>query len=368
LQWQENINALAAADGPTPGKSYYLGVRASNGTGLATVAFSTPLILDATPPELTVTTVAEQVDDRRYLAQVTVADPESIIRRMDYAIGTTPGGSDLSARLPGAPADGWLGLAAIAAEAELSQPAAIPIGTVYYITVRAENAAGLVRTVSGAAVTVIGGDAPVVRDQGQYSADPVRLQWEWHLPGDPVVTGYQYQIRDGAGVIREWTDSAIPSVLAEGLGLVHGGRYFADVRAVWGDGSYSLVGMSDGIIIDLTPPKINAFNPPAYSDGNGVPLTWAAEDPESGVRCYGGISTKPGGSDLTGGWIYLGNLGFFTITHTTAGAPLDLTHGESYYLTLWVENGAGTVVQQLGAAFTVDRTPPPAPVVVDEGN
>lgn len=366
LEWQENIDALKAG-GPTPGKSYYLGVRATNGTGLATVVFSPPLILDATPPELTVTAVVEQADDRHYLARVRAVDPESIIRRMDYAIGTTPGGSDLSARLPGASADGWLGLA-IAAEVELSQPAEIPIGTVYYITVRAENAAGLVRTASSAAVTVIGGDAPVVRDQGRYSADPGRLQFEWHLPGDPTVAGYQYQIRDGAGVVREWTDSEAPSVLAEGLALVHGGRYFADVRAILGDGSYSPVGASDGITIDLTPPKIKAFYPPAYSDGDGVALTWEAEDPESGIRCYGGISAQPGGSDLTGGWIYLGELGYFTITHTTAGTPLDLAHGGSYYLTLWVENGAGTVVQQIGAAFTVDRTPPPAPVVIDEGN
>ncbi len=368
IAWVASLSALAGTEGLTPGKIYYLGLRATNGTGLATTVFSQPLILDATAPELTIGIAPEQADDRRYLAQVSVSDAESMLRRMSYAIGTAPGKSDLSVGLAGAASDGWVSVNPINPSLEISQPASIRLGTVYYVTVRAENAAGLVRIKSSDPVTVTGGNAPVIRDQGRYSANPSQLQFEWHLPGAPAVSGYQYQVREKANVIRGWTETQATAVTVEELSLVHGGCYYLDVRAVFGDGSNSPVGSSDGIIVDLTPPEIKAFNVPAYSDGSGIALTWEAVDPESDVHCYAGLSTEPGGADLSGGWIYLGNLGYFKLTQTSDGQQLNIEHGKSYYLTLWAENGAGLVVQETGAAVRIDRTPPPAPVVIDGGN
>lgn len=369
IQWFSSLDLLKTETNPVEGQTYYLAVSATNGTGLSSIEYTEPFIIDQSAPLLTVTAGSEQKDNRIYQAQVITKDPETMVVKLEYAIGSTPGATDLSMGLPGADAKGWISLANPAERMEIRQYAEIRVGTTYYFTVKAYNITGGVTTVTTSGTKVIANDAPVVRDDGNFTSDSNSLHFEWTYPNNPeTIKAYEYQIRSEEGLVKAWTETRETSLVVNGLQLQHNLMYYCDVRAIFESGSISPIGTSDGILVDLTPPTITEFNYPAYSIGNGIDFTWVANDPESGVKCYAGIGTSPGETLVTKGWLDLGNLKQFRISQDTTGTGIWFEHGRRYYLTLLVENGAGKAVQQISTAITIDRTAPDPPIVIDEGN
>ena len=369
IEWFSSLDQLKAGTNPEDGKIYYLAVAAINGTGLTSIVYTEPLIIDQSAPVLTVTAGNEQKDNQVYLAQVTAEDPETMVIRLEYAIGSTSGATDLSLGLPGADANGWISAVNPTDRLELRQYADIPLGTTYYFMVKAVNITGRVATASTSGTKIVANDAPVVRDGGAYTSETETLHFEWIYPNNPEgIAVYQYRIRSGEGLVKDWTETGETGLIITGLPLRQNLKYYCDVQAVFESGGISPVGSSDGILVDLTAPVITEFEYPLYSGGNGIDLTWAANDPESGVKCYVGLGINPGETGITKGWLDLGNLKHFRISQDTAGSGIQFEHGQKYYLTLMVENSAGRVIQQISNCIVIDRTAPPPPVVIDEGN
>lgn len=369
VQWFTSLEELKHAVTPVNGQVYYLAVRAYNGTGLSTTVFSKPLIIDHSGPTLDISCNATQNDQRLYLAHITVQDKETMVTSLEYAIGSAPGQTDLSKGLPGANPEGWFSIEYPPKFMELRHYDKIPLGTTYYFTVKAVNICGGMTTVTSNGTKVIAGDRPVVRDDGSFTSEKDTLHFEWSWPENPgEVLLYEYRIRSTEGIVKDWCGTTDSSVLVTDLELQHNQVYFCDVRAILESGRISESGTSDGICVDLTLPEIIEFNYPAYAAGSGIFLNWSANDPESGVKCYIGVGTSPGETDLTKGWLNLGGLKQYLICQDTNGVGIDFIHGQQCYLTILVENGAGLTVQQISAPVKIDLTPPEPPVVLDEGN
>ncbi|MCL6591947.1 MAG: PKD domain-containing protein, partial [Firmicutes bacterium] len=379
-QWHNTLNELKGNVTVNHGKLYYLVVRAVNGTQLTAIAYSEPIFIETTGPELTVETSSAQPDTGVYTARIQTRDPETMVTSLQYCIGTAPAKADLSTGLPGTE-NGWFSVNYPDQIYELRHYAGLPVGLTYYITVKATNVAGLITTTSSSGTLVSGPSvtAPEVSDDGYYTSEKTSLHFKWNFAASlKQIRGYEYQIRSSQGVIKSWTgydpgdiqiQAVTPvSLLVTGLNLVNNTQYYCDVRAKYDDGNYSDIGSSDGILVDYTIPTITSFTAPAYAGSKGVKLDWQAADPESGVKCYLGLGMNPGEMDVTKGWISIGNLKTYQISVDSTGVPIQFENGRKYYATLMVENGSGLAVQQTSPAITIDLTPPPTPVVLDDGS
>lgn len=371
--WYNSLKDLAVSQQVNHGEFYYLAVRATNRAGLSTTKISTRIFIEKTSPELIVTAPAEQASTNKYTAHIEVDDPETGVERLEYSIGTTPGGTDLSRALPDANEEGWITVNYPAKTIELTQYGQISVGMVYYVTVKAYNIAGLVSTATSDGTKVVGPSkiAPAVEDDGVYTAENSRLHFQWSFAASQkAIEEYEYRLRSNSQVIKEWT--RVPAqqekVIIEGLALQNNTVYYCDVRAIYEDGSYSEIGSSDGILVDYTPPGIYEFTTPVYADGTGITVFWEAKDEESGVKCFLGVGSSPGDYSLTRGLISVGNLKSYHIREDATSNSIEWENGRSYYVTLLVENGSGLVAQKTSLPVLVDLIPPPAPLVLDEGN
>jgi hypothetical protein len=378
-QWYDKLADLTANALVSQGKTYYLAVRVTNGTNLTTVVYSDPVFMETTAPELTVTTARSQSQTEVYTAQIRTNDPETMVSQLQYCIGSAPERNDFSTGLPGT-VNGWFTVNYPPEIYELRQYAKIPAGITYYITAKATNIAGIsnTRSSSGTQVTGSGTTAPEVSDDGSYTSEKTTLHFSWNFAACPrEITGYQYQIRSSQGVVKSWTAynnqcgtgySGQISLLVTGLNLVNNVSYYCDVRAIYSDGIYSDIGSSDGILVDYTKPVISSFTTPQYAGAKGIKLGWNAFDPESGIQCYLGLGTTSGTTDISKGWLTVGNLKIYQISIDSSGNAIRFENGKRYYATLMIENGAGLSIQQTSGSIKIDLTPPPVPIVLDDGS
>ncbi|MBP6963511.1 MAG: N-acetylmuramoyl-L-alanine amidase [Armatimonadetes bacterium] len=93
--------------------------------------------------------------------------------------------------------------------------------------------------------------APVVLDEGKYSASKTRLGASWWGADDSEsgITKYWYAIgtNPGATDVLGWTQAASQSAEENGLSLSVGQTYYFSVKAENGLGLQGAIGMSDGI-------------------------------------------------------------------------------------------------------------------------
>jgi N-acetylneuraminic acid mutarotase len=135
------------------GQNYYVSVQATNHAGLSTIATSNGVKVDTTPPiggpvndgSTSGQDLSTQTSTTAISANWTAfSDPESGITKLQWAIGTSPGATDVL---------GFTNLATSAVGATRSG-LSLTHGTTYYATVKATNGAGLVTTVSSNGVKV----------------------------------------------------------------------------------------------------------------------------------------------------------------------------------------------------------------------
>ncbi len=292
-------------------------------------------------------------------------DPESGIKGYQYAIGTTPGGTDVA---------DWTTINNVlgVTKGGLS----LTTGQTCYFSVKAINGAGLVGPAANSKGQTVGTDttppsAPAaVRDGGIYGTmgldcDQTKETTELTCNFDPAVDpesgikGYQFAIgtTPGATDVKDWTPLAPNAyqmyVRAQGLKLTPGQRYYFTIRAINNAGLTGPAASSDGQTVvdpnDTTPPTA----PPAVRDGTGaedaatttsttqLSANWdAAADPESGIQGYQyAIGTTPAGTELIN-WQKVPYTGRVT---TVTRKNLELTVGQSYYFTVKAVNGKGLV-------------------------
>ena len=265
------------------------------------------------------------------------AETAASVARYEYAVGTTSGGVDV---IP------WtsIGSSTVFTRNGLS----LAVGQNYYVAVRTLGTSGFYGEAGiSQALTVdtTPPGAPHVTDDGSFTSFTDSLHASWTL--DEPATEYQYAIGtvpNGTQVVDWKSPSPVNAtdITETNLGLVSGTTYYFSVKAKDNSGIWSQSGVSDGIMVDSSPP----FAPPYVNDdgdfttSNGsLHVSWgAASDLESGIAGYEyAIDTSTVSWDtgvVVRGWTACGG------TEVDADG-LSLAAGTTYYVWVRAKNGAG---------------------------
>ena len=204
---------------------------------------------------------------------------------------------------------------------------------------------------------------PTVIDDGAYSTLPSTLHASWSS-SDPEsgIARYEYAIgtTPGGEDLVGFTDAGVATQITRtDLALANGARYYFSVRATNGAGLVSYTGVSDGIMVDYTPPA----TPVVIDDGqytsspDTLHFVFGSGDTESGIDHYDySIGAAPGLADILG-WQGAGLVREQIIT------GLALAHGAIYYVNVRARNHAGLSSEGCSNGITVDLTPPPPPAI-----
>lgn len=345
------------------GSRYYISVRATNNVGLVSeVGPSDGILVDSTPPPAPTVTddgAFTSSPDTLHVTWTQVTSPSGIAS-YEYSIGTAAGLTDTKT---------WTN-AALANDATATG-LVLQAGKTYFINVRAISSigkAGAVGSSDGILVDSSAPSKPLVTDGGAFASSANQLTASWSATdSESGITLYEYAVGTTAGgtEVRNWTSSGTQtSTTITSLSLTDGGNYFISVRATNGAGLKSLVGSSDGIVVDLTAPS----KPTVTDDGvyttslSQLHATWSSSDAQSGVTKYEyAVGTTSGGTEVVA-WANAGTATEKTVT------GLSLVSGTRYYISVRATNGAG-LVSQVGTSdgILADATPPTTPVVTDDG-
>ncbi len=343
------------------GAVYYFSVKSKNAAGLwSGVGTSVGVLVDTTAPvQPTVTDDGDYTSSPVLHASWTASDPESGVLDYQYAIGTARGAGDVVA---------WTntGSANEITRSDLT----LVNGVRYYFAVRARNRAGAwssIGTSDGVMVDTTAPPAPLVADDGQYTTANTSLHAAWNaIDPESGVGEYLYAIgvAPGDASVVDWTSTgSATSITRTSLALSDGTTYYFSVKARNRAGLTSLIGTSDGIIVDGSAPAAPLVTDDAFTDStNSLHATWTADDPHSGIADYQyAIGTTPGGTNIVA-WTSAGTLNEITRTGLT------LFQGATYFFTVKAKNRAGSwSTVGTSSGVLVDTTPPPAPLVVDDG-
>ncbi|KAI8516764.1 hypothetical protein Bbelb_053450 [Branchiostoma belcheri] len=395
------------------GARYFVRVSAVNGAGAATVHETDGVIVDTSPPDMVNVKIgvtageAEELEDGYVLhtdlqgiqAAWLATDFESGVVSYWVAVGTTPGGNDVSDyRNLGPGSDGYIG------NLNLQLTNKTTNSPVYYLTVKAENAAGSFSTdISSSPIKVVRADqvgtvtdgwetwttvekAVTVDVDYQRDVSTVTVQfsgfeseqhgishYEWSVGTEPRLDDVQPYTAAGV-VLSDHTDNPGGGLSSHGqaqslLPLTPGVQYYATVRAVTGAGNV-LDFSTDGFTVDITPPVIQIDSVGVQIGNNSFQLDWERShyqksadsisanwdiiESEDAIACtwfcYG---SYPGACDV------------FPVTNTTSiSVPNSLvkpkTEGMPNVLTVSSMNAVGLWGQAVTGSLTVDETPPVA--------
>jgi|GEM_PF-3499699 len=289
-------------------------------------------------------------------------DPETGVVRYEWAIGTTPGGTEIQPFLN-------VGLNTTA-----TAFVALVDGMTYYLSVRAVNGEGLANTAFSDGVRVDispPGPVSVTVDSGNTytSSTGVTLTTSavdagsgisaMRFMNDENVNGLA---DDSWSLPQAYSNSTSWTLSPATAGLR---RVFAEFRDAVGNAS-SIV--YDDIVLDPTPPVAGTVR-----DGTGADIDFQASatslsanwsgfsDPESGIARYDwAVGTSPGATDIQS-FVNVGS-------STQAGASLALADGVTYFVTVRAVNGSGLNMTASSDGVTVDATAPaPVSVTIDSG-
>ncbi|MEW6201417.1 MAG: hypothetical protein AB1546_05545, partial [bacterium] len=171
--------------------------------------------------------------------------------------------------------------------------------------------------------------------------------------------------------VLDWTDNSTDrSVTHTGLYLTNGQTYFFSVMAKNGSALPTGVTISDGQMVDSTPPSSIA----SVKDGTAADITFASSstqlsanwteslDSQSGIAKYWyAVGSSLGATDVLG-WTDNGAGNSVTVT------GLNLTEGQTYYFRVKAENNAGLLSpESTSNGQSVETTPPPPVATVNDG-
>ncbi len=347
----------------TNGTTYFVNVRATNGALLVSaVGSSDGATLDVTPPSTPVV-----IDDGDWTSSTTQlhaswssSDPVSGIKSYEYAIGTTPGATDVVAWT-----DAGTNTSVTNSALSLVQD------QMYYFSVIAVNGASAQSAAGssdGIRVDATPPLQPVVTDDGQFTADNTQLHAAW-TSSDPEsgISKFEYSIGTSAGAtdVVPWTGAGLSnSITQTGLSLQDGAEYYINVRAYNNASLVSAVGSSNGITVDLDTPGAPTVNDDgAYTaSASSLHATWSSVTSLSGISSYEySIGTSAGAVDVKN-WTSVG------LSNQVTATALSLYTGTTYFINVRARNSlnkAGNVGSSDG--ITVDLTPPSVPAVTGSG-
>jgi hypothetical protein len=235
----------------TVGQTYYFGVRAVNGAGLAGSATNSNGVTvvsgtDSTPPSAPPAVRDGTGADIAYTSSTTQlsanwdasTDTESGISGYQYAIGTTAGGTQTV---------NWTSLGNVTTVTKTGL--SLTNGQTYFFTVKAVNGAGLTGNATNSNGQKVDSTAPsapaTVRDgtgtdiSTTSSTTQLSANWDAGTDAESGISGYQYAIGTTAGGTQtvNWTSLGnVTTVTQTGLSLSVGQIYYFSVKAVNGAG------------------------------------------------------------------------------------------------------------------------------------
>lgn len=352
----------------TAGQKYRIACRVFNEVGLKGETQSEEFIYDNSSPDVALSGPSGILaSGEQAIFKTTIIQSNSPVVEYRLAIGINTGTSELTSKIPGN-TNGWLALrpGMSSSQFKLEVPA-IDDGT-YYPTLVAVNAVGLEKTINGSPFIINNNqERVIVNDQGPFTMFSDRLTGWWRYTGIKPVTGYEYEIIGPDGEVVHQGATNETTITIKGLKLENGKQYKFKVTAVLSDQTIVGPGLSPGITVDTTPPTITDLKTPAYINSNNIHFEWSGEDQESQVnKVQVALGSDYYQTDITGGWVEL-NESPSGLSCGIDGAKLKLQSGQRYYLTIRLTNGAGLSVEKVAPAIMVDDTPPPVPVVNDQG-
>jgi len=191
----------------------------------------------------------------------------------------------------------------------------------------------------------------------------VRYEWAVLAGGDRQTVLLDFTSR-GIFESPSGSGSGHAQLPMSGLDQWVGQRLYTTVRAVTGCGRVSQA-MSDGFLIDLSPPSLEVDASGAQTAGGsgglyqgteGFSVQWNADDPESAVP--GGVSvrvgTYPGGADLEGPRL---------LSTDYLRGTVESPEGIPTYVTVTATNGAGLESEVVTEPITLDTSPPDSGMV-----
>ncbi|XP_066275501.1 uncharacterized protein [Branchiostoma lanceolatum] len=395
------------------GAQYIVRVAAINRAGAATVHETNGVIVDTSPPDMVNVRVGvtagepEELEDGYVLhtdlqgiqASWMGTDFESGVVSYWVAVGTTPGGSDVSAyQSLGPRTDGYVG------NLNLQLTNNIANSPVYYITVKAENAAGsLSMNITSSPIKVVRADqagtvtdgwetwttveqAMTVDVDYQRDVSTVTVQfsgfeseqhgishYEWSVGTEPRLDDVQPYTAAGI-VLSDHTDNPGGGLSSHGqaqslLPLSPGVQYYATVRAITGAGNV-LDFSTNGFTVDITPPVIQIDSVGVQIENNPIKLAWGrSQYQKSSDSITGSWHIIESKDALAYTWFcygsYPGACDIYPVTNTTdMSVPNSLVEpmrgGAPNILTVSTMNAVGLWGQTVSSSVTVDETPPVA--------
>ncbi|HEX3044916.1 MAG TPA: S8 family serine peptidase [Bacillota bacterium] len=371
----------------TFGCAYYLSVKAKNDAGLwSEIACCSGIAMDM-PPKI------DFVNDGIGPDLKFSAEPGKLcanwapstggvsgVKNYWYAIGTTPGGTDVLDWT-----NNGLNLSVTQTGLNLIQ------NQTYYFAVKVENNAGyqsvpafsngqtvdltppvinnLIFNISVSIIHIIPlGDSGPINDQ-------IILSASWFSSSDPEsgIKRYLYAIgtSPGSNDLVDWTDNGKATfVQRNDLSFTPSSTYYCTVKAE-NNAGLSNIAISNGRIFDPSPPSnIAMVNDGSSQDvafttySDRLTANWtAASDPDSGISQYTYcVGTAPGSENV----IRCTDNGPNTSVTCTG---LNLVNGTTYYFSVIAYNGTGFKSQMATSnGQTVDTTPPALITTVNDSS
>ena len=366
---------------------YRTWVRATNGAGhISDQAGSDGFIVDQTPPAVRSAGDMSQVADQdvtdgtddRYSGYVEMYDEESGMVALSVAVGTYPGGTDVTE------------YAAVVLPARARMPsstaysAAVEVLDVqwvnnlrYYLNIRATNGAGItgVTHTDGIVADLRPPRRGVVLDghgevdaRFQRSTSSVAVQWRhfWDLESNITTyfVGLGHSLTSGTNIAKY---RAVPGTLNRTTivaSIPNGRKVYAYVYAVDQAGHASQPIISNGVVVDATDPLPGAvfdgLVPSVAGDldyqftNDTIRAAWTRfRDLQSGIADIRVAVGTAGLTDNVVAWTHLP-----PATTAVVLPGLALNDGATYTVSVLAINGAGGSTQVSSDGVTIDASPP----------
>ncbi|KAL5014713.1 hypothetical protein ScPMuIL_008983 [Solemya velum] len=400
----------------TSGARYSLRVGAVNRAGFVAAYDTNGVIVDISPPKIhwvqvgvlagleeKVDQYVWQSDNRGIKAMWFATDSQSDIKAFSVAVGTSEGGTDILA---------WTDVGDEAnmyiadLDLKLTDQGTDPMGPVYYVSVKAENGAGLfsepmtstpivVVKKDKAGVAIDGADGSEDLDRNglgfdldlQADTNTVTVQFRgfeselhgvmsygWAVGTEPGMEDIQPFIEVGI-IHKEEEDVAGEGLSSSGyaqavLSLVSGQTYYTTVRAVTNAGVV-LETVTDGLTVDTSPPVITldsvseevsphltAASSVLYqSSTDTLSALWHYNDSEALVQnAWYSVGTVPFGQEV---WPRQ-EVGISSNLRSSVdvGQIQPDTTGKPNIFNIWARNAAGLTSDLSSASVIVDTTEP----------